>query len=70
MNITRTSPFTGKQTTLDLDVTLEQLKEMDSPNRRKIQHIFPNLTVNDREFIKTGYTSEDWITLFGNDDDD
>lgn len=69
MNISRLSPFSGKETTLDLDVTVEQLMELDCPNRRKIQHIFPSLTADEREFIKTGYTPEDWISIFGNEED-
>jgi hypothetical protein len=41
-----------------------QMREFDSPSRRKIQDIFPDLTAGQREFIFTGYTEEDWATLF------
>jgi hypothetical protein len=64
MLITRRSPFTGKLNTLDLPVTVMQMREFDSPSRRKIQDIFPDLTAGQREFIFTGYTEEDWATLF------
>ena len=70
MNITRTSMLSGKESTFDLNVTEEQMEEFNSPNRRKIQHIFPNITSAEREFIKTGYTTEDWIAMFGEDDED
>ena len=68
MNITRTSLLTGKESTFDINVTKEQMDEFDSPNRRKVQHIFPNITSAEREFIKTGYTSEDWFSMFGEEE--
>lgn len=67
MKIFRISPLTGKLNTLDLDVTEEQIKEFESNGSRMIQDIFPNLSAEDREFIKTGYTKEDWGKIFGQD---
>lgn len=65
MLITRTSPLTGKQNTLDLPVTQEQLQELNGWNRtRLIQDILPDLTPAQREFVKTGYTQEDWDAMF------
>lgn len=66
MLVTRTSPFTGKVNTLDLPVTQGQLDEMNKPihQRRLVQEIFPHLTKAEREFIKTGYTQEDWYNMF------
>jgi hypothetical protein len=49
---------------MDLAVTQAQLNELASKNRRLIQQIFPDLTQSEREFIKTGYTQEDWDTMF------
>lgn len=69
MLITRTSIYSGKTRTLDLDVTKEQMAEFESPNRRAIQYIFPNLSANDREFILNGVTKEEWEELYGKDDD-
>ena len=68
MNITRTSLLTGKESTFDLNVTKEQMDEFDSPNRRKIQYIFPNISSSEREFIKTGYTDDDWLSMFGEEE--
>ena len=53
MQVTRKSPLTGNTNTMELDVTQEQMEEFNSPNRRMIQHIFPNLSMSQREFIKT-----------------
>lgn len=66
MKITRRSPRTGKDTTLDLDVTPEQMAELEGPRsqRRVVQAIFPNLSKAEREFLMTGYTQEDWDTIF------
>lgn len=60
----RTSPLTGKVGTMVLDTTKELIDEFFNPNRtRLIQDIFPNLSVDEREFIQTGYTPEDWKVM-------
>jgi len=66
MAVTRTSPMSGEHT-LYLNVTQEQL---DAYARGGIllQHAFPQLTPPEREFIKTGYTQEDWDKLFPPED--
>ena len=64
MIVSRQSPFTGVINEMDLDVTPEQLAELRSPDRRLVQEIFPNLTSAEREFVKTGYTQEDWDQMF------
>jgi hypothetical protein len=70
MIVSRQSPYTGLINEMDLDVTPEQLAELCSPGRRLIQQIFPNLTSAEREFVKTGYTQEDWDQIFGGLDDE
>ncbi len=69
MQVTRTSPLTGKSNTMELDVTQAELDELHSHNRRLIQHIFPTLSQSEREFIKTGYTQEDWDNIFAGSED-
>lgn len=70
MLISRRSPRTGNINTMDLDVTQAQLDEMalPGPERRYVQDIFPNLSNDEREFIKTGYTPEDWAAMFPDED--
>ena len=63
MKITRTSPFTGKVNTMEIDVTTEQLR--DWQKGALIQNAMPNLSADEREFIKTGITAEEWSTMFG-----
>lgn len=72
MLVTRRSPLTGEINTMDLPVTQAQLDEMELPGhmRRYVQDIFPDLTASQREFIKTGYTDEDWAAICGEDEDE
>jgi hypothetical protein len=58
MKITRTNPFNGEVNTLDIPVTEEQVQAY--MNGALIQNAFPNLSADDREFIKTGITAESW----------
>ncbi len=53
MLITKTSIFSGKTRTLDLDITQE---ELDSWHKKEklIQDAFPRLNVDEREFLLTG----------------
>ena len=60
MLVTRTSMLSGITRTMDLPVTQEQLDEVKDPNGRLIQQIFPNLTSDQREFILTGISSDEW----------
>lgn len=63
MLILRTSPLTGLSNTMDLDITEEQVWQYR--NGALLQQAFPNLTAEEREFFKTGYTAEDWEMMFG-----
>lgn len=68
MLITRRSPLTGKDNTMDLPITQDQL---DRWMRREglIQNIMPELTADQREFLISGCTPDDWDTLFPSDDE-
>ena len=68
MLITRKSPLTGKETTLDLPVSQAQMDRYYA-KRELVQNIFRGLTASQREFIMTGYTQEDWDTMFPPDED-
>jgi hypothetical protein len=67
MEITRTSLATGTTRTLDLNVTLEQLNNY--AQGALLQDAFPHLSADDREFIKTGITTEEWDALFGGEEE-
>lgn len=58
MTVTKTSPFSGNVNTLDIDVTEEQIASW--LGGELIQRAMPNLTADEREFIKTGITAAEW----------
>lgn len=62
MLITKISPFTGKENTMEINVTEEQLDSYYQ-GHKTIQEAFPFLTASEREFIMTGITDEDWSKL-------
>lgn len=64
MIITRTSILTNVERTKDLDITEEQWKLWNSNNRPLIQYCFPQLSADDREFIMTGITDDEWNESF------
>jgi hypothetical protein len=68
MQITRTSIVTNVTRTLDLPVTQEQLDSY--AQGALLQDAFSNLTPDEREFIKSGVTAEEWEALFGPDEDE
>ena len=63
MLITKKSAFTGIEHTLDIPVTQEQLDSWKSGV--SIQNAMPNISAEDREFIKTGVTAQEWNDTFG-----
>jgi hypothetical protein len=66
MQVKRTSSLSGKESTMELNVTQEQLDRFD--NRREngeyVQTIFPHLTSEEREFIMTGISPIEWNEIF------
>lgn len=68
MLITRTSPFSGATNSLEINVTREQLDMWKAGTL--IQNAMPNLTADEREFIKTGITAAEWNALNEEDDED
>ena len=61
MIIHRRSLISGKTNTMDLPITEKQIETWQ--NGGLIQDVFPELTLDEREFIKTGITSDEWQKL-------
>ena len=61
MKITRTNPLNGEVKTLNIEVTDAQIEAYAAG--ALIQNAFPNLSADDREFIKTGITAESWEAM-------
>lgn len=62
MKITRTSNYSGITRTIDLPVTQAQLDAWEAG--ALIQNVMPTLSPDDREFLKTGITPDEWDEMF------
>jgi hypothetical protein len=63
MLINRISQVSGKEHVMDIDVTFAQMREWN--NGTLIQDAMPNLSDDEREFLMTGITPQEWEELFG-----
>lgn len=62
MRIVRRSPFSGKFNVREIDVEPEQIDAWQGG--LLIQYAMPNLSADDREFLMTGITPEEWDAHF------
>lgn len=67
MEITRTSLASGIVHTRNLNITPQQIDAY--VNGALIQDAFPQLSADDREFFKTGITSEEWDAMFASEEE-
>ena len=58
MKVSRRSPITGLKNTMEIPVTERQIVEWQAGTL--IQQAMPNLTPDQREFLMTGLTPDDW----------
>ena len=67
MKITRVSSISGKEHTMDLDVTKKQIVDyfVAWEKGQYIKDVFPNLNMYEREFIISGITKDEWDAKFG-----
>lgn len=68
MKITRTSMASGVTRTREMDVTPEQLASWQ--DGAHIQVAAPHLSDQDREFIISGITPDEWDEMFPDGEDD
>ena len=67
MKITKRSPLTGKEHTMDLPITQEQLDRWEAGEL--VQQVFDDLSDSQREFLISGIYEDEWNMLgFDNDD--
>ena len=69
MKVIKRSPRTGKMNSMELPITNQ---ELDRWIKRGwlIQNAMPQLSDDQREFLLTGYTPDDWEMLFPPEQDD
>ena len=65
MLIEKRSMLTNKTHIREIDVTREQVESWQGG--MLIQEAMPNLSVDDREFIMTGTTPDEWDAMEGED---
>jgi len=67
MTIARQSPFTGKVSSMTLPISEDEFNRCanDWQSGTLIQNAFPMLNADQREFVKTGITPEEWNEMFG-----
>lgn len=68
MQVTRRSILTGKEATREINCTPEQLTFWEA-GRGLIQEVMPSVSPEDREFIMTGVTPEEWREIMGGEDE-
>jgi hypothetical protein len=66
--LTKKSMFTGSWNQREINVTEEQVNRWEAGEL--IQDVMPNLSADDREFLMTGSTPDEWNEAFGGDEDD
>ena len=61
MLITKTSMLSGNTSSMDIDVSQDQIDLWQGGSL--IQNVMPNLSADEREFIMTGVTPEEWDSI-------
>lgn len=66
MLIKRVSALTGEEHEMDLPVTEREITRWEAGELS--QKVWPHLSADQREFIMTGTTPEEWEAIFGKGD--
>lgn len=69
MKVTRRSTLTGKENTRDIPLTQEEFTKVEN-RHEPIQNIVPHLSADDREFLISGCTPEEWKSMLGDVSED
>ena len=72
MKIKNVSIISGKEHEIEIPMSEEDFKAAYQAwhDGMKIQHAFPKLTADQREFIMTGITAEEWAAKFPENPED
>jgi len=69
MLIEKVSILTGKKNVMDIDVTENRYSQWIK-EKTPIQESFPELSIEEREFLISGITPEEWVNHIGGLGDD
>lgn len=67
--VIRYNMMTGKFNKAIISITSEQYYRWNQ-RRELIQDVMPNISKEEREFLMTGYTPDDWEKMFPKDEED
>jgi len=68
IQVTRQSAITRKINTMELPITQEHLDMYETVGDILIQDAFPNLNAEQREFLLSGITPQEWNDTFGEEE--
>jgi len=66
VTVTRRSPYTNQLNTRVLDCDIAQIRAWEAGEL--IQNALPQLTPDEREFLLSGLTPEDWQDMIGKEE--
>ena len=66
VRVTMRSMFTGRLSSMELPIREGQILFWQASGT-PIQRVFPHLSADQREFLMTGVTPEEWAAEFGED---
>jgi hypothetical protein len=69
MIVERKSIVSGKVNKMDINITQQQLFDFMNGRSGLAQEAFPDLSLDEREFIISGIHPTEWEQLFGNEDE-
>ena len=70
MIVERQSIISGKMNKMDINITEEQLFNFINGRSGLAQEAFPDLSLDEREFIISGIHPTEWEQLFGKEDEE
>ena len=62
------SPLSGKTNTMEINCTADQIRRYNE-GQEHVQDIFPELSLEEREFLISGITPEEWDEIFGEEEE-
>ena len=70
MIVERKSIVSGKVNKMDIDITAEQLFDFMNGRSGLALEVFPDLSLDEREFIISGIHPTEWEQLFGKENEE
>ena len=64
VRVVQVSPISGNINTMELPIRQGQIEYWQFSGEL-VQNVFPHLNADEREFLMTGITPEEWSTAFG-----